>query len=206
MCARFPAFVSCHTNRDGLDTTAVFCNSSLISINNPKIEFPVSSSFTLVVSISSSTTLVLLCLIDEKMLVVPCFPMDFAGEGDIAGVQTGKWIHKYMRIKTWLRLSSGSLSLGCSLSTYLRHSTILRKIPGNNHSYSRFPGSNHSKSRCSIKLKAWLYKNPFTKHTWLCVWLLQVKGLEFNVVFVQDSNRVHQYIQYIHISTNDRFY
>lgn len=111
----------------------------------------------------------------------------FAVERDPSGVQMGKWIHKQMRIKTWLRLSSGSLTLGCSLSAYLRHGTILKKIPGNNHFYSRFPGSNHSKSRCSIKLKVWLYKNHFTKHTGLCVWLLQVKGLEFNVVSVQDS-------------------
>lgn len=116
----------------------------------------------------------------------PMFPNGlFAVEGDPVGVQMGKWIHKQMRIKTWLRLSSRSLTQGYSLSACLRHSTILKKIPGNNHSYSRFPGSNHYKSGCSIKLKVWLYKNSFTK--WLCVWLLQVKGLEFNVVSVQDS-------------------
>lgn len=141
----------------------------------------------MIISSRRSTPLILLCLIEEKMLVVPCFPMDCLLLRET--LQESRWGSESteMRIKTWFRLSSGSLTLGCSSSAYLRHGTILKKIPGNNHFYSRFPGSNHSKSRCSIKLKAWLYKNYFTKHTGLCVWLLQVKGLEFNVVSVQDS-------------------
>lgn len=140
----------------------------------------------MIISSKWSTPLVLLCLIEDKNACGPMFPnWLFAVEGDPASPD-GEVI-KEMRMKTWLRLSSGSLTLGCSLSAYLRHSTILKKIPGNNHFYSRFPGSNHSKSRCSIKLKAWLYKNSFTKHTDYACGFYRLKGLEFNVVSVQDS-------------------